>query len=217
VKSVTNTLRRPAISLDTIRRMSLCLRMLVRLRGQGVETVSSADLAAAMNFSAEQLRKDFSCFGRFGKTGVGYNVEQLATAIRAILGTDRVWNVAVIGAGRLGAALTGYRGFWDFNLRIRAAFDSDPAKAGRRINGIRVYPAGELPAVARRENITVAILAVGETSARQAAELAAKSGIRAILNFAPVSLKLPAGVHVSDMDMSCELETLVYRINKETA
>jgi len=215
VKTVTKSaVRQPprGIPLDTIRRLSICLRALNRLKERGIATVNSVELAEPLNFSSEQLRKDLSYFGRFGKAGVGYNVGQLSGKIHSILGTDKVWNVAVLGAGELGTALLGYSGFEDFNLRVCAALDNDPRKIGKTINGVRVSDIAGLSGVVRRNEIKAAILTVTKTAAQEVAQKAVSCGIKAVLNFAPVTLNLPKGVHVSNMDVSCELETLVCRL-----
>jgi redox-sensing transcriptional repressor len=207
VKIVTKSASR-AIPLDTIRRLSVYLRTLNRLKDKGVATINSVELAEPLNFSSAQLRKDLSYFGRFGKAGVGYEVDKLSEKIHSILGTYRTWNVAVLGVGGLGTALLGYSGFQDFC----AALDNDPRKIGKTVNGIPVRHINDLPQVTRECDIKTAILTVTKTEAQEVAQRAAACGIKAILNFAPVTLSLPKGIYVSNMDVSCELETLVCRL-----
>jgi len=215
VKNVTKSREQktpPNIPLDTIRRMTAYLRTLNRLGADGIATVSSEELARPLNVSPAQLRKDLSYFGRFGTTGVGYRVADLAASIKSILGTDRVWNVAVIGVGKLGTALLDYPGFLDFNLRLSAAFDNNPARIGKVINGVPVRDVAQFPAAAAAERISVVILAVNSSSAQAVADMAAACGIKAILNFAPANICMAPHIYLSNIDVSCELETLVCRL-----
>jgi len=202
----------PAVPLEVLRRMSLYLRGLNQMKARGVSRATSAALVAPLNISAAQLRKDLSYFGKFGKCGLGYSVDALSADLKKILGTNKAWNVAVVGAGALGSALLKYHGFAELNLRVCAAFDTAPEKTGRVINGIMVRSMSEFPEVAAQNGIHVAILAVSRESAEAAAAFLIQHGVKAILNLSSVHLTAPAGVCVSNMDMSCELETLICRL-----
>ena len=141
------------ISESTIRRLSLYLRILEELEGQGTPTASSCALADRGGTTAAQVRKDLSLFGSFGKRGVGYSVGQLATQLRDILGLSRTWRVALVGAGRIGSALLEYEGFRRRGFRIVAVVDSDKDKVGRHWNGLVVRDQSELEDVVRREDV----------------------------------------------------------------
>ncbi|OGS19080.1 MAG: redox-sensing transcriptional repressor Rex [Elusimicrobia bacterium RIFOXYA2_FULL_50_26] len=174
--------------------------------------ISSSVLSEYTGFTAAQIRKDLGYFGQFGSPGKGYNVEELKKSIRQILGLDRTWNAAVIGVGNLGTALMGYRGFKDQGFNIVAAFDSDPRKTGSTIKGVKIFSLDSMPAVVKEKSIQIAILTVPGSVAQQTAETACKAGIKSILNFAPVHLRLPDSVKVRHIDMSIEIERLSFLI-----
>jgi redox-sensing transcriptional repressor len=203
------------IPQETARRLSLYLRSLKRLKGSGVNVASSEDVTRFLNISSTQLRKDLSYFGEFGKRGVGYDVNALVKDIEKILGTDTVWDIAIVGVGKLGSALLGYPGFFEFNLKVSAAFDSDPGKVGKITAGIKIEDISRMSQIIRRKNIKIAVLSVPAVTAQETAEKLAKCGIRAILNFAPVNLVLPKDIFVSNVDMATELESLVYKLKRK--
>lgn len=180
------------------------------------EVISSEELAALAGSNAAQIRRDLTYFGQFGRPGLGYNTANLRQALLRILGIDRVWNVALVGVGHLGGALLGYRGFERHGFRFIAAFDRDPRKIGRRVEGVPVMPLGRLPAVAAREKIEMAVLTVPALFAQEAAELLVKAGVKAILNFAPVRLKVPERTTVRNIDMAVELERLSFLTRGKT-
>jgi len=204
--------RQEAVPVDVIRRLSLYLRNLRALREAGRDRVSSEEVAGPFNLSPAQFRKDLSWFGRFGKSGVGYEAEALSEEIMRIIGTDQSWNVAVVGVGEMGGALLKYPGFDQSNFNLAAAFDNNPAKIGRTVNGVKIVDIADAPLTIKNCGIKVAILTVNRDAAQAAAELMVKCGVRAILNFAPCRLILPETICVSNMDVSCELETLVCRL-----
>lgn len=204
--------RQEAVPADVIRRLSLYLRNLRDLRDAGKLKVSSEDVAGPFNLSPAQFRKDLSWFGRFGKSGVGYDTQALSEEIMRIIGTDQSWNVAVVGVGEMGGALLKYPGFNQSNFHIAAAFDNNPVKIGRTVNGVKILDVADAPLTIKNCGIKVAMLTVNGDSAQAAAELMVASGVRAILNFAPRRLVLPDTICVSNMDVSCELETLVCRL-----
>lgn len=199
------------VSNSTVARLSLYLRVLEEL-DEGLPTVSSEDLALKAGTSAAQVRKDLSFFGTFGKRGLGYGVHELITTLRSILGLERRWRVAVIGAGRIGAALLGYQDFRRQGFYIESVFDSDVAKVGQRWNGFVVRSEAELENALRHDAIDIAIIAVPAEAAQSVVDRVILSGVRAILNFAPVKLRVPRGVALKNVNMAAELEGLSYAL-----
>ncbi len=198
-----------------VRRLSLYLRQLEAFAASGLLTVSSKQLAEPLGFTDAQVRKDLGYFGQFGKPGKGYDVPAMITTIRGILGTDRLWNVVLVGAGNLGNALAGYRGFAGKGFRIVAAVDRDPSKIGQQLanrSDLVVQPMDHLPAIVREKNARLAMLAVPGQAAQQVAEQLAEAGIAGVLNFAPVTLALPHQVMVKDVDLAVELEQLAFHV-----
>lgn len=203
---------RALIPLLTVRRLSLYLRYLEGLHEAGQTSVSSSHVGRDLGFSDAQVRKDLGYFGSFGRPGLGYNVAELIGRLREILGTDRTWNVALIGFGSLGRALLRHRGFLQKGFRIMAAFDVSPTKIGRRFGTATVYPMTELPSAVRRYQIRLAILAIPAENAQQAADAICQAGVKGILNFAPVTLTVPKNVAVIPVDLAVQLEQLGYLV-----
>jgi redox-sensing transcriptional repressor len=200
------------ISDSTVRRLSHYLRLLSAVQAEGVATVSSEELARWGGTTAAQVRKDLSVFGSFGKRGMGYDVVQLAGELRGILGLDREWGVALIGAGRLGLALLSYPSFRERGFHIRAVFDTDPAKIDSVREGVRVRRLDDLERVIAAGGIDIAVLAVPAAEAQAILQRLAGAGVRAVLNFAPVTLEPPPGVQVRHVDMALELEGLSFSL-----
>jgi redox-sensing transcriptional repressor len=199
-----------------VSRLSLYLRELQRWMRSGQETISSTQLGQTLGVSDSQVRKDLAYFGQFGYPGRGYRCEELIGKIRRILGTDQVWPVAVIGLGNLGRALLGYRGFAHQGFQIVAGFDIDPAKVDRSIEGVPIHAMRDLAPLARERHIRLAILAVPAAAAQEVAEQIVAAGIEGVLNFAPVTLALPAQVNVVSVDLAVELEQLSFAVVKRT-
>lgn len=200
------------IAESTVRRLSLYLRFLEEFEEQGAATVSSAALAQRGGTTSAQVRKDLSFFGSFGKRGLGYSVPELAGRLRDILGLKRHYDVAVVGAGKIGSALTHYRGFASRGFHVRWVYDSDPAKVGTSWNGVRVRDVDDLEADLVGRPPDIAILAIPADGAQAVAERLVTAGVRAILNFAPVQLVVPDDVAVKNVNMALELETLSYAL-----
>ena len=200
------------VSESTVGRLSLYLRLLEDLEQQGVETLSSEELAQHADTSAAQVRKDFSFFGTFGKRGLGYSVSELIITMRSILGLERRWRVAVVGAGRIGAALLGYEDFRRQGFFIDAVFDSDVAKIGQRWNGLVVQADSDMEAALSSQAIDIAIIAVPADAAQTVVDRVVRSGVRGILNFAPVKLRVPENVALKNVNMAVELEGLSYAL-----
>ena len=202
---------REQISELTTNRLSLYLRFLNELDDKEVKTVSSKVLAEQFGLNAALIRKDLSQFGDLGVRGVGYAVKDLRRQLRRILGLDRTLKVAIMGAGNLGLALAGYPGFRQEGFRIVALFDSMRRKIGRLSrSGIRIYDIRELQGVARREGITIAVIAVPANSAQQVVNTVVQAGINAVLNFSPGALRVPKHVKLKSVDLTVSLESLSF-------
>ncbi len=196
----------------TVKRLSRYLTVLERFQEQGYETISSEELASELHVKPSQLRKDLAYFGEFGTRGMGYTIDTLAEALRRILGLHRQWAIAIIGVGNLGTALLRYRGLNEKGFRVAALFDDDPEKVGSSRSGVHIYHIEELPTVVSEKNIQIAIITVPAPAARATAEAAIRSGIKAILNFAPVSIKAPSDVMCLQVDITSELKTLSHHL-----
>ncbi len=204
------------ISELTTNRLSLYLRFLNELEGQGVKTVSSKVLADQFGLNAALIRKDLSNFGDFGVRGVGYVVENLRRELRSILGLDRRLNVAIMGAGNLGLALADYPGFRQEGFRIVALFDNVREKVGQvSRGGVTIYGIRDLKRVARREGITIAVIAVPAFSAQNVVTTVVQAGIRAVLNFSPGTLRVPSHVKLKSVDLTVSLESLSFFLASE--
>lgn len=202
------------VSEPTIARLSLYLRLLMELSEDGVVTVSSDDLALRSGTTAAQVRKDLSLFGTFGKRGLGYSVRELECRLRRILGLEQRWGVALVGAGRIGAALFGYENFRRQGFLIEAVFDADPDKVGQRWNGLVVEADRMMEKVVADRGLEIAVIAVPSDSAQRVADRLVAAGVRGILNFAPTRLKVPSDVEVKTVDMAVEMEGLSYALTQ---
>jgi len=203
------------IPAPTIRRLSLYLRQLEMLWMEEKKTVSSKDLGKALRLTDSQIRKDLAYFGQFGQPGIGYDVAELISTIRHILGTDQTWNILLVGAGNLGAALSAYRGFAKKGFQLVAVFDSDPKKIGRPVTAnaeLRIQSLEELAPTVRDRDIRLAINAVPADAAQDIADRLVAAGIRGIFNFAPVNLDLAVDVPVSSVDLAVQLEQLSFQV-----
>ena len=193
-----------------IGRLPIYLRELSFLADEGVPVTSSHELGKRLGISAAQIRKDLSHFGEFGKQGTGYKVSYLQEQLRRILKVDHEWPVALVGVGDLGRALAHYAGFVNRGFRIVALFDDDPAKIGQRIGDLEISSTDRLAAVVQERGIKVAMIAVPAASARQVADACVAAGIRAILNYAPITLKVPEGVLVQYIDPVTHLQRMTH-------
>ena len=204
---------RDAISELTTGRLSVYLRCLTFLENQGQKTVSSHEMAERFHLNSAQIRKDLACFGEFGTRGVGYDVVRLKSQLVETLGIDRTRNVIIVGAGNLGMALADYAGFNSGGFHIVAMFDADPTKAGRTSReGIPVHPWDQLAVIVRRNRVEIGIIAVPAESAQEVYDALADAGIHAVLNFAPVQLKLRPDVKVKSVDLRINLESLSFHL-----
>lgn len=191
-------------------RLPVYLRTLHDLAERGLATVSSEDLAAAAGVNSAKLRKDLSHLGSYGTRGVGYEVEYLVYQISRELGLTQDWAVAIIGAGNLGRALSGYGGFASRGFRMAALLDSDPSVVGRTIGGHTVEPIDKLETVIKDRGISIVVIATPASAAQAVCDRVVAAGITSILNFAPVVLSVPDGVDVRKVDLSIELQILAF-------
>jgi redox-sensing transcriptional repressor len=199
------------ISELTTNRLSVYLRCLSVLEGAGVKTISSQALAEQFHLNAAQIRKDLAYFGEFGVRGVGYYVRDLKRHLRQILGLDRKLGVAIMGAGNLGLALADYPGFRQEGFEISALFDNLSAKVGQRSRGgVPIYDIHDLKKIAKRDGISIAVIAVPASSAQRVLDLVVASGMKAVLNFSPGALDVPPDVKLKSVDLTVSLESLSF-------
>jgi redox-sensing transcriptional repressor len=199
------------VSELTTNRLSVYLRCLNTLDDAGVRTISSQALAEQFHLNAAQIRKDLAYFGEFGVRGVGYYVKELRTHLRQILGLDRRVRVAIMGAGNLGLALADYPGFRTEGFEIAALFDSQRDKIGQRSRGgVPIYDVKGFRRTVRKERIRIAVIAVPALSAQAVVNEVVAAGIKAVLNFSPGTLQVPADVKVKSVDLTVSLESLSF-------
>lgn len=196
----------------TVERLSIYLRALKKIEDKRI--LSSQDLAGFVGTTAAQIRKDLTHFGEFGIPGQGYQVGKLKEEIARILGLNKSWRVALVGVGRLGAALMVYPGFKRRELHIKAAFDNNPKKIGKEIESMRIQDARDIPVILSQRQIKIGIITTPARAAQDTANLLVKGGVRGILNFAPVHLVVPDEVKLKNVDLSMELETLAYFLSR---
>ena len=193
-----------------IGRLPVYLRALLQMSQEGRQVTSSQELGERLGISAAQIRKDLSQFGEFGKQGTGYNIEFLANQVGEILKVNKVWDVAIVGAGDIGRALAGYSGFSERGFRIAMIFDNKPEIVGTNVAGFTIKSTDTLADEIRAAGIKMAMIAVPGTQAQAVANKLVESGVRAILSYAPVNLSVPAGVRVQNIDPSIHLQRMTY-------
>lgn len=193
-----------------VRRLPLYLRTLRQVQRAGVHTISSEELAQYLGSTAAQIRRDLSFLGRFGKQGHGYRVHALIRELEYALGLDRTWDVALVGYGNLGQAIAHYRGFEPNGFRIAAIFAKSPDHIGQVVNGLVVLPDSDIERVVSELGIRIGIIAVPASAAQEVADRLVSAGVRAILNYAPVVLRVPASVTVREIDPISMLQSMTY-------
>src|SRR5215204_5330311 len=204
------------IADSTVRRLSLYLRFLEESAQRGVVTISSDDLARRGGTTSAQVRKDLSFFGSFGKRGLGYSVPELTDSLREILGLRREWQVIIVGAGKIGTALAQYRGFRQRGFRVMAVYDRDPNKIGTKWDSLTVRAMDTIERDIAKEHPDIAVLTTPGDEAQGVVDRLIGAGIRALLNFAPVQLQVPADVTLKNVNMAMELEGLSFALtNRE--
>ena len=204
----------PEIPEVVIHRLPVYARALAMLADEGRDVVSSQELGEQLNVTPAQIRKDLSYFGRFGKQGRGYNVRQLAAQLRGILGLDREWRLVLVGAGRLGQAVLGYGGFRPQGFHIVKVFDADAAVVGRQVGNLAVEDVGTLEASLRRDPVDIGIVAVPAETAQQVIDVLVRSGVRAILSYAPTAARVPAGVYLRQIDPVLQLQSMTFYLKQ---
>jgi redox-sensing transcriptional repressor len=204
---------RGKIPRPTVKRLSLYLRELESRAKQDKQTISSKQLGNALGLTDAQVRKDLAYFGQFGHPGIGYQVAELTGRLRQILRTDRTWNAAVVGAGNIGRALMAYQRFRRKGFEIVAVFDKDPAVVGQAIAGHRVRPMSDLPSLVPERQVTLGILTVPADSAQEVADALIDSGVKGILNFAPIRIDVRDAVSVASVDLSVTIEQLAFQVS----
>ncbi|MBN3527574.1 redox-sensing transcriptional repressor Rex [Paenibacillus apiarius] len=203
------------ISEAVVRRLPVYLRHLIELKQREVLTVSSQDLGQKLDLNPAQIRKDLAYFGDFGRKGIGYDVSYLIQQIRHILKLDQIINVGLVGAGKLGHALCNYTVYLKDNMKIVAVFDAMESKIGTEINNLRVQPMSEMIQTVRNQHIRIGIITVPATEAQYVADQFVEAGVEAILNFAPVILKVPSHVRVHTADFTTDLFSLAYYLTDQ--
>lgn len=201
-----------AIPEASVARLALYLRMLGELAEQGAETVSSDELAGVTGVNPAKLRKDLSYIGSYGIRGVGYEISALVRQLERTLGLDHLQAVALVGVGNLGHALAGYSGFGGRGFPVTALFDVDPDLVGIHINGIIVEHVRSIPQICAERGVTIGMIATPGPAAQGVCDLLVGSGVRCILNFAPVVLQAPPEVEIRKVDLAVELQILAFHV-----
>ncbi|HHV19100.1 MAG TPA: redox-sensing transcriptional repressor Rex [Thermoanaerobacterales bacterium] len=198
----------------TIGRLSMYSRYLIEADKKGITTVSSQHIAKATGVTPAQVRKDLAYFGEFGTRGVGYNSRELYNYIMKILGLNKQWSVAIVGAGNLGRALSQYKGFNQRGFNISCIFDNDPKKIGKKISNINIYSFDSLAEKVKDFNIKLGIIAVPASAAQEVADKLVKAGVRGIINFAPVNITVEENIILRRVDLAAQLEYLTYYLEE---
>ncbi len=193
-----------------VQRLPLYVRVLSHFASAGIEVISSEQLGAHLQMTPAQIRKDLSYFGRFGKQGRGYDVGNLATRLRSILGLDSQWNAGLIGMGRLGRAVAAYPGFQPEGFRIVAAFDADDRLVGHEVGPLRVQALAELNETVEERDIKIGIVTVPAAHAQEVINQLVRAGVRSILNYAPIAPVVPPDVRVQGVDPVLALQSMTF-------
>ena len=201
------------ISEFTVRRLSNYYRILLDLEKRGIATVSSQRLADLGGITSAQVRKDLSYFGNFGTRGLGYSVSELKSAIMQILGLNANWTMALFGAGSLGHALFFHQGFREDGFFFKHVFDVDPGKVGTKWLDVGIFHQRDAEDVLRRDPVSIAVVAIPPDAAQDVIDLAVRTGIRGILNFAPTQVSVPEGIWLRNVNLAVALESLSFYLS----
>ena len=196
-----------------IGRLPIYLRALQRMAENGMKTTSSQELGERVGISAAQIRKDVSQFGEFGKQGTGYSISFLIDKLREILNVNRMWDVAIVGAGDMGHALARYQGFTNRGFRVVMIFDNDPAKVGQKVGDFTIEDTAKLVDRIRSAKVKMAMITVPASAAQSVADKLTQAGVKAILNYAPISINIPDNVHVQYIDPATHLQRMTYYLD----
>ena len=196
-----------------IGRLPVYLRALQRLSAKGIQTTSSQELGEIVGISAAQIRKDISQFGEFGKQGTGYSIPFLIERLKDILKVNRVWEVVIVGMGDMGHALARYNGFSNRGFIIKMLFDNDPKTIGQKVGDFEILDISSLAEKIKQNKIKIAMVTVPAAAAQEVAEQLVKAGVKAILNYAPTSITVPAGVRVQHIDPATHLQRMTYYLD----
>ena len=200
-----------------IERLPVYLNVLLQIREEGEQTVSSARLGELSRVNPAQIRRDLTHFGSFGRRGIGYDVETLADRIQRILGSDHIHRLALVGAGNLGSAIAAYDGLRKHGFMVTAVFDNDPARIGGRLGDVIVRGMDELERTIKEQSISIGVVAVPPPAAQEVTDRLAAAGIRVLLNYTPVVVQVPEGVTLHNTDPVQELlHTLYYLSRRES-
>lgn len=191
-------------------RLPVYLRALQHMAREGRQVTSSQELGERLGISAAQIRKDLSQFGEFGKQGTGYQIEYLVNQLREILNVIKVWEIVVIGAGDIGSAVARYGGFANRGFSVRAIFDIDPEVVGKQVGSFTVQDSSNIVEFIQQAQIKIAMIAVPAEQAQEVANKLVEAGVKAILNYAPLSLNVPPEIHVQYIDPVIHLQRMTY-------
>jgi redox-sensing transcriptional repressor len=195
-----------------IGRLPVYLRALTHLLEEGLKVTSSKELAGRLGISSAQIRKDLSHFGEFGKQGMGYDIAHLHDQLRRILHVETVWDMALVGAGDLGHAISHYGGFEERGFRVACVFDNNPQKIGRYLGKFEICDVATLPQKVQQEGLKIGIVAVPATAAQSVVNQMVEAGIKAILNYSSITVTAPPDVHVQHIDPVIHLQRMTYYI-----
>ena len=203
------------VSITVIRRLPKYYRYLEELLMKGITRISSQELSNMTGFTASQIRQDLNNFGGFGQQGYGYNVEELHSQLRRILGLETVYNSVIVGAGNLGQAIANYKGFEDAGFRVVSLFDKNPRLIGLKIRDIEIRDVDTMIDFIKENNIEIGIITSPKESAQELADIYIKAGIRGIWNFAPTDLEVPEGMIVENVRLNESLFALSYFLKNQ--
>ncbi len=193
-----------------VSRLPVYLRALQHMKSKGKATTSSQELGERLGISAAQIRKDLSQFGEFGKQGTGYSIDFLVKKLSEILNIEKVWDLAIVGMGDMGHALARYQGFKDRGFRVAMVFDNDPQKIGQQAGEFTIFDTAVMIEKIREAGIKIAMLCVPDSAAQEVANQLIEAGVKAILNYAPISLNVPKDVRVQYIDPAVGLQRMAY-------
>jgi redox-sensing transcriptional repressor len=193
-----------------ITRLPVYLRALQRMEDNGLKTTSSQEMGDRVGISAAQIRKDISQFGEFGKQGTGYSISYLIDKLREILKVDRMWDVIIVGAGDMGHALARYQGFANRGFNVVMIFDNDKEKIGQKVGDFTVEDTANMVERVKAADIKIAMLTIPAKAAQGITDILVEAGVRAILNYAPISLSVPDNVKVQHIDPATHLQRMTY-------